>query len=112
MGHPINAYHFVRHVASGWKHVQDHVIGNGTLVDNLKSLKDREQEKLPDDYDIKGGAFGLVRLKSLYNFKLEPFVEEGVISTTLDNGQVVLSQPSVLKLNCKIFRIIRLYIRF
>lgn len=103
LGHPINAYHFVRHVASGWKHVQDHVIGNATLRDNLNSLKDREQEKLPDDYDIKGGAFGLVRLKSLYNFKLEPFVEEGVISTTLDNGQVVLSKPSVLKLNCKIF---------
>ena len=67
LGHPINAYHFVRHVASGWKHVQDHVIGNATLRDNLNSLKDREQEKLPDDYDIKGGAFGLVRLKSLYN---------------------------------------------
>ena len=30
---------------------------------------------------------------------MKPFVEEGVISTTLDNGQIVLSNPSVLKLN-------------
>ena len=101
LGHPINAYHFVRHVASGWKHIQDKVIGNATIRDNLNILKERENEKLPDYYDIQGGAFGLVRLKSLYDFKLEPFVNEGIISSTLDNGQIVLSQPSVLKLNCK-----------
>ena len=101
LGHPINAYHFVRHVASGWKHIQDNVIGNGTIRDNLNRLKEREKEKLPDDYDIQGGAFGLVRLKSLYDFKLGPFIQEGIISSTLDNGQIVLSQPSVMKLNCK-----------
>ena len=32
---------------------------------------------------------------------MKPFIDEGIISTTLDNGQVVLSDPSVLKLNCK-----------
>ena len=80
--------------------IQDTVIGNGTIRDNLNLLKEREKEKLPDDYDIQGGAFGLVRLKSLYDFKLEPFVKEGIISATLDNGQVVLSPRSVLKLNC------------
>ena len=99
-------------MASGWKHVQDHVIGNGTIRDHLNSLKSREQEKLPDDYDIKGGAFGLVRLKSLYNFKLKPFVEDGVISTTLDNGQVVLSPPSVLKLNCMSSKLFKAFVSF
>jgi hypothetical protein len=37
----------------------------------------------------------------LYNYKLKPFLERGVISTTLDNGKKVLSSPSVLKLNSK-----------
>ena len=46
-------------------------------------------------------AYGIVRLQSLYGFKLKPFVEEGVISATLDNGQKVRSHPSVLKPNCK-----------
>ncbi len=101
LGHPVNAYHFVRHVASGWQKVQDNVIGNGTLREDLNKLKDREEEKLPDEYDVHGGAFGLVRLKSLYNYKLKPFLEKGVISTTLDNGKKVLSSPSVLKLNSK-----------
>ena len=48
-----------------------------------------------------GAAYGLARLKSLYTFDMKPFIDEGIISTTLDNGQVVLSDPSVLKLNCK-----------
>ena len=101
MGHPINAYHFVRHVASGWKNIQDNVIGNETLRENLNILKEREKEKLPDEYDIQGAAFGLLRLRSVYNYKMKPFIQEGVISTTFDNGKVVLSQPSVQKLNSK-----------
>ena len=48
-----------------------------------------------------GAAYGLARLKSLYTFDMKPFIDEGIISTVLDNGQVVLSDPSVLKLNCK-----------
>ena len=70
-------------------------------MNDLSELKEREKEKLPDEYDIHGAAFGLVRLKSLYKFDLKSFVEEGVISTSLENGQIVLSEPSVLKLNCK-----------
>ena len=50
---------------------------------------------------LTGAAYGLARLKSLYAFDMKPFIDEGIISTTLDNGQVVLSDPSVLKLNCK-----------
>ena len=50
---------------------------------------------------LLGAAYGLARLKSLYAFDMKPFIDEGIISTTLDNGQVVLSDPSVLKLNCK-----------
>lgn len=56
---------------------------------------------MPDAYDVQGAAYGLVRLHSLYKYDLEKFIHEGVISTTLDNGQVVLSDPSVQKLNGK-----------
>lgn len=63
---------------------------------------------MPDLYDVDGAAFGIVRLHSLYKFNLTRLIEEGVISTTLDNGQVVLSSPSVLKLTCKSFIIITL----
>ena len=99
LGHPINAYHFIRHVASGWQEVQNHITGENQLHDDLLKLKEREKEKLPDKYDVEGGAFGLVRLKSLYNYDMESFINDGVISATLDNGQVVKSDPSVLKLN-------------
>jgi hypothetical protein len=104
MGHPINAYHFVRHVASGWKIIQDGVLSEDvfTINEDLESLKDREtHQKLPDEYDVQGGAHGLVRLHSLYRLNLESFSKEGRMSTTLDNGKVVYSQPSVLKFNCK-----------
>ena len=36
-------------------------------------------------------------------FDVAAFSEEGRISTTLDNGQVVLSEPSVLPVNCKYY---------
>jgi hypothetical protein len=48
-------------------------------------------------------AHGLVRLYSLYQFDVKMFSEEGRISTTLDNGQVVLSEPSLLPVNCKLY---------
>merc|ERR1711976_66773 len=99
LGNPINAYHFVRHVAAGWKSIQDNVIGEGAVLNDLNELKEREKEKLPDEYDIHGAALGLVRLKSLYKFDLKSFVEEGVISTSLENGQIVISKPSVLRFN-------------
>ena len=30
LGHPINAYHFIRHVASGWKRI----LSDGPQIDN------------------------------------------------------------------------------
>ena len=101
MGNPINAYHFVRHVAAGWKQIQDHVVGEGALLNDLAQLKDREEEKLPDEYDVKGAAYGLGRLRSLYTFDMQSFVKDGVISTTMDNGKIILSNSSILRLNCK-----------
>ncbi len=63
-------------------------------------LSERESEKLPDLYDVEGAAFGLVRLHSLYRYDLHKFAHDGIISTTLDNGQVVLSDPSVINVTC------------
>ena len=65
------------------------------------NLVSREKEKLPDLNDVDGGAYGIVRLHSLYKFNLSRFVEDGVISTTMGHGQIVLSSPSVLKMTCK-----------
>ena len=31
LGHPVNAYHLIRHVASGWATVLDEVMNNDTL---------------------------------------------------------------------------------
>lgn len=101
LGHPINAYHFIRHVASGWYKIQESVLGNNSIINDFNILRAREEEKLPDEHDVHGGAFGLVRLKSLYDFDMTKFVQEGIIDTVLDNGQAVLSAPSVLKLNSK-----------
>eukprot|EP00095_Tigriopus_kingsejongensis_P006819 maker-scaffold82_size396747-snap-gene-1.16 protein:Tk06819 transcript:maker-scaffold82_size396747-snap-gene-1.16-mRNA-1 annotation:"hypothetical protein DAPPUDRAFT_308081" len=80
LGHPLNAYYLVRHVA-------------------MEFLIEREDEKLVNQDDIEGAAFGIVRLYSLYRFNLSQFVESGVISTTLDNGNVVLSSPSVRRIS-------------
>ena len=99
LGHPINAYHFIRHVASGWQGVHQNILGDEGVLNDLVKLKERENEKLPDEYDVEGGAFGIVRLKSLYNFDMKMFTQDGIISATLDNGQVVKSAPSILKLN-------------
>ena len=62
LGHPINAYHFVRHVASRWKDIQNEVIGNETIRDDLNHLAERENEKLPNEYDVQGGAYGIGEL--------------------------------------------------
>ena len=61
-------------------------------------LPEREKEKLPNIDDVEGAAFGLVRLHSLYQFDLERFLDQGVIETTLDNGQKVESRPANLDL--------------
>ena len=61
----------------------------------------REEQKLPSDADVEGAAHGLVRLYSLYLFDVQKFSEEGIISTTLDNGQVVLREPSLMPVNCE-----------
>jgi hypothetical protein len=32
------------------------VIGDGSILNDLVALKEREEEKLPDEYDIKGSS--------------------------------------------------------
>ncbi len=64
---------------------------------------EREKDKLPDLSDVEGDAFGLVRLHQMYKYDMGRFIRDGVISTTLDNGQVVVSGPSVLNLTCESF---------
>ena len=41
LGHPVNAYHFIRHVSSGWASVIDNVMNNDTfsLIEDLGKIK-------------------------------------------------------------------------
>ena len=104
LGHPINAYHFVRHVGNGWAKIRDDLAAAN--IDRNETtewdvLFDREKEKLPSLHDVQGAAYGMVRLVNLYRLNLTSFIREGIIDTTLDNGQVVYSRPSVVKPICK-----------
>lgn len=69
---------------------------------DLDILFDREKEKLPSLDDVEGAAYGLVRLVNLYQLNLTSFIENGIIDTTLENGQVVYSKPSVVKPTCEL----------
>ena len=56
MGHPLNAYHFIRHVAAHWNAIHDEVVGKNVIIEDFKFLAEREKEKLPDLYDVQGGG--------------------------------------------------------
>jgi len=118
LGHPANAYFFVRHVAHGWARIKTILDANDTQLPQelgneaslikplikplLGFLRERENTtKLPDVGDVEGAAFGIVRLHSMYAFKLERFAKEGVIDAVLDNGQVVVSPASILNMTCE-----------
>ena len=74
------------------------------MVELSELITIREKEKLVNITDVEGGAFGLVRLRTLYQYDLDLFVNKGIIHTTLDNGQVVTSQPSVTLISCKRYK--------
>ena len=38
LGHPVNAYHFIRHVASGWASVMDEVMDNNDTLSLIQDL--------------------------------------------------------------------------
>lgn len=70
LGHPINAYHLIRHVASGWENVKKSVINEEiySLVHDLDTLKNRAiVDNLPDKSDIEGSIHGLLRLWRQYS---------------------------------------------
>ena len=56
--------------------------------------------------DAEGAAFGIIRLWCLYKFNETEFIQYGIISAELGNGQVVRSRPSVIKVNCELYCVI------
>ena len=81
LGHPLNAYHFVRHVAARWHDVHNEILGNNTLSEDIKILSEREKEKLPDLYDVQGGgtydmklSFQYCNTHYLYAYQMIPFL--------------------------------------
>ena len=58
---------------------------------------------MPAMRDAEGAAFGIIRLWCLYKFNETEFIQDGIISAQLGNGQVVRSRPSVIKVNCELY---------
>ena len=54
--------------------------------------------------EVKGAAFGVGRLHSLYSLKTDQFVNHGIIDAKIKNEHI-LSGPSVIKPSSKQFSI-------
>lgn len=99
LGQPINGYLMIRHVALGWQEIREQFFkAENETRQIFDELRDREKEKLPDEHDIHGAAYGLARLHSLYSLNSTQMIENGVIEAKIKNGIHALSEPSVLKL--------------
>ena len=97
LGHPLNSFHLVKHVAVGWHHFENYVIPNlDKMRATLDKVSERRERMLPDDYDIVGAAFGVARLVAKYDVDVREFVDNGVIKAKI-GIQDVISQPSALK---------------
>jgi len=103
LGHPINSYHFIHHMASGWPLVMSYVtsaIKSRGLKNchDLRSLRKYNGELLPDFTDVKGAAYGIARLWMDYRIDTNELFDNGRIVTSLLNGQKIESEPSVIGL--------------
>ena len=66
LGHPINAYHLIRHVASDWNNVLNDMLHNSTwLQNNQKSIK---RNNLLDDLGMFVGS-KQIRLELFLHYK-------------------------------------------
>ena len=61
---------------------------------------------MPAMRDAEGAAFGIIRLWCLYKFNETEFIQDGIISAELGNGQMVRSRPSVIKVNCELYLVL------
>ena len=102
IGHPINAFNFIKHSAQGWRIFNENV--NERLNETVPALNyilNRDNfTSIPDHSEIQGAAFGVARLHNVYGLNTEKMVKEGVINTNL-NMEVVHSKPSIIKFSGK-----------
>ena len=56
--------------------------------------------RIPDMEEVRGAAFGVGRLHSLYSLKTDQLVNHGIIDAKIKNEHI-LSGPSVTKLSSK-----------
>lgn len=107
LGHPINAYHLLRHVVYGWEYVSHHL----SLPTEQKPLSNeldlvRKRNTNVDEDDINGAAAGIARLFSEYSLDQRELIKNGRLVTTMENGINVRSKQSVAPLDgfdlCKI----------
>lgn len=94
LGHPMNSFNLIKHVAYGWAHFENLVLPQmDTFKENLDKIANRKAEKLPDDYDITGAAFAMVRLISKYRVDVEALAHSGVIKATFGGTDHKVSKP-------------------
>lgn len=100
MGHPINAYHFIRHVYYGWEYVSRHLpaLIKGNNASAMLASLGRRKVNL-DEYDINGAAAGIVRVFSDYRLDKTDLVKFGRIVTRMDNGRYIRSEASINRLD-------------
>lgn len=107
LGHPINAYHLIRHIVYGWEYVSHHmslISKKGPRSYEFNALRRRKTNV--DEEDIDGAAVGIARLVSEYSLDLKALVYDGRLVTTLENGRNIESLSSTTPLDgfdlCKI----------
>ena len=101
LGHPINAYNLVKHVADGWNHFRIKI--NPRIIETVEGLNWALQREnvtnLPDLSEIKGAAFGVARLHDQYDLDMDKLAKDGVVSTNLTtlNMKTLNSEPGIVK---------------
>ena len=122
LGHPLNAFNFIKHSALGWKHFHFNIVpvlnstfphlGKSCLVKFRPSIEllfvfpeyvinRPELTEIPDHSEIDGAAHGLARLHMTYELNPQKMIQEGIIQSDLPDMAHFASMPSVKRLSSK-----------
>ena len=98
LGHPINAYNLIKHSALGWEMFHEDIIPklNDTLPKLDYILNRPNRSNIPDAHEIRGAAFGIARLHTLYDLDTDKMVQNGIINSNFGHAKI-RSGPSVQK---------------
>ena len=100
LGHPINAYNLIKHSALGWKMFDEDVIPVlNQSIPSLEYVFNRANNTgIPDNEEIKGAAFGMARLHTLYSLNTDNFIKHGIVDSNFGHAHIQ-SKASTKKLS-------------